>query len=1395
MADIVIDTIANKFPPKENFKEGSQFINIDDSKLYVLDNNDWVEVRTINPGEFYKVKSLDNALFKVNDVLGLQRVDITDAKDTKTVDDDEEKSIIGYFLKRYAPKTSGIFENNNITFSSMEIFLPIILDNYKSFVDQGFKSGQGILNNWLNDNGFVKDGQVTDKELSTEDLRNFAVVLCEGLAKNGKISDNTIGYSNLLGDLLNTKYNVSIRGVENEYSLEDIFDKLRNQKYLYSSKKDIALRNIINHRFAQDTFGVGKDSEGRAITFAQTIMTQLTSSWFNLIGRDSLISELSKNEFIKQNLGSQLSQLNQKNINCWNFYSVLSEIYKSLVSNNVNDNVVNTVKIILDKYNPDSLVFLTERLMEVAANANVQHELKSLSEEDVDDVLKSSYTVFANSKEKLRNLKKLKSLMKQYGFFGYDDRATLKVNPNKSRLRNNILVDDKKLIEPKTLDLIDTEAWKYLLIPEAGIDRSRVDQRLEALDENVLGSIAESLRNEFVIKALEKYYTSSYIKDYLKEKDVKLEDSDYDYTAAYEDRLYSELNSVIKSVDSLKPAIQRAQSLVDAVVSQKQNRPIDEKLLVNDVTATDLHVRDMLKNIRYIIDALGMYIEDYKDSNLANLSFDDLVKDMKGNQDINNLFTINYTNLVNLIKGNMTSEFAELTKSLVKFDNLDNINLEKVTDEQTRKNIPPTFIQEAKEKASDLVSYIEKAVMNALGKKQSESKLVKPIDDTDDLDVALKSFGTYNNFLGMLRQAIKVDANELEEFLKTLQQQDNVMLANKNSMTYELNKDMSLLYTTAQSIKTFLNINDVNKIKQSLQDLISQASKYSSIYPEDIDLDFVKLNFNEIANIIEDILTEKETRYSYENILKNILDENKDLTKVTSGSIDIKRSDILDVFKKLNIDTFDEKALQSIVEASSISADDVISYIANKLFYKYRQSLGNVANDKDKTSLLEYLDYQKFNLTLDIADHFSNNKFSDILKTLQLDATDKKYFMNAETVYGRLKNKKLYRTVPDAVIKAIANYKVLDYVNISLYNQIMNSSVLKQLLDDCEDWDFSDRLINNVLPECVLFDVEGNIIDTKNSKDLLAEVKANVVKPLEYKYINVSDNIFRSIFNKLKDLNRYSLKKNAIVAARLISSVVYQKGSIRSSFNFINKGIHDKLADKNIDKDLSNELITISSELDTQVKGIETKIDEIYKIAETQLKEEIPEIKNFINQTISNDPILKKYTYIKFKYDKISDRYSLINDERSEFLPIDVQIDYKLIGSEQQKQLANYTEKGKFEEIRNKLNTTYDILGKTFYNAMAKNLGDSKIDAIQALIHKVEALKSELNAKVSSKVGGNLITDEAVENSVKNLKAGLESKLMVVNQNSDKCFELTDELSTLLSDVILKIEKTKTLLV
>ena len=80
------------------------------------------------------------------------------------------------------------------------------------------------------------------------------------------------------------------------------------------------------------------------------------------------------------------------------------------------------------------------------------------------------------------------------------------------------------------------------------------------------------------------------------------------------------------------------------------------------------------------------------------------------------------------------------------------------------------------------------------------------------------------------------------------------------------------------------------------------------------------------------------------------------------------------------------------------------------MFYKYRQSLGG---DKDvaKTSFIEYLDYQKFNLALDVADNFSNGSFSNTLKSLQLDAIDQKYFMNAETVFSRLKNQRLYRTV------------------------------------------------------------------------------------------------------------------------------------------------------------------------------------------------------------------------------------------------------------------------------------------------------------------------------------------------------------------------------------------------
>jgi len=1413
MADIVVDTIANKFPPVTNFKEGSQFINIADSKLYILENNDWIELRSINPGEYYRVKSLGNSLLKVNDDLGLQRVELQDVSDTKTLDKDTEKNIIGYFLKNYSPKTANIFKDNNVTFSSMEILLPIILDNYKAYIDKSnfsYRQGQREINDWLIQRGFIKDNVITDKEVSTEDLRDFAVVLCNSLSLSGKLSDSTVGYDKLLGEFLNTDFNINIKGIDNSYSLKDILEKLRSQEYLYSSKKDIVLRNIINHDFASDTFGIS-NGRGSTVPFNQLIMSQLTTSWFNLINKNSLLNKLDNNDFIKQNYGVKLSQLNQKDINCWNFYTSLKTLYDDLLVKNIeevseSDDVIKDLEVIIKDYNPDSLIFLVERLMEEATDINVQQKRESLDSEEIESSLKSSYVVFANSKEKLNNLKKLKSLINKFGFSGYDSRADLKVNPNMYRTRNNELIEDKKLIIPKTLDVVDTDAWKYLLIPEAEVDRSRVDQRLEALDEGTLASVAESLRNEYVIDALNKYYTSSYMKDYLKEKGVKLEDKDYDYIINYKDNLYNELEKVTDLVKETKPIVQRAQALVDAVVSQKQNRPIDEQLQVSDVSVTELHSRDMLKNIRFCLDSLGTYIKDYKNNKLEDISFSDLVSEMKSNPEINNLFVINYVGLVNLLKGELTDNFEKLTQLLAKFNNIDEINLENITDQKTLKQLPPMFIQEAKDKASDLVSYIERAVMNVLGDKQSKTKLVK--EDTEleeaqkELDTMLQSLGTYNKFVGLLRYALKeVNANDVEDFLKNLQQKDNVMIANKNALAQELNKDMSLLYTTARSIVSLLNLSDIAKIRQSVQDLIAQAEKYKDIYPSDIDIDFIKLNFNEIVNIIEDILTEKDTRYSYNSILKNILEENKDLFKVKIDPVDIQNPGLFNIFQELKVEVFNSDILQSIIEAGTknnldLNANSIVGYVANKLFYKYRQSLGG---DKDvaKTSFIEYLDYQKFNLALDVADNFSNGSFSNTLKSLQLDAIDQKYFMNAETVFSRLKNQRLYRTVPDNVIKAMANYKVLDYINISLYNQIQNSSILKQLLDDCEAWDFSDKLISNVLPNCVLFDVKGNVIDTQNSSDLLTEVRANIVKPLEYRYLNTSDNIFRSIFNKLKDLNKYSLRKNAVAAARLISSVVYQKGSIKSAYNYITKSINDKLGDKTLDVNLANELKAIDSELKTQVTDIETCIQKIYNIADAQLKQDIPDIKSFISETVSNDPILQKYTSIKLKYDKLSDKYSLIEDSSTNILPVEVMIDKALIQSEQNKQLANFTDedKKKVSEIINKLDTVYDVLSKTFYNAMAKNLSDSKINSAQLLLHKTELIKNQLNNKISSKTGKTLITNDIVESHVQNLKDGLEAKLMTVSKKSDECFDLTDKLSTLLSDVNLKIEKTKTLLV
>lgn len=1543
MADITIDALidSNKrldkqLPSSDNYSEGSQIIDLKDSTLYILTDGVWIKQQTIKPGERYVVKSLDNAIYQVDNDFKLQRIFTEDIINNGN----KETTIVKVFLNEYAPRTSKIFEENDVTFSSMEIMLPVILDNWDGVfknIKFGSQAGQKELQDWLENNGFLENNSTTNKEVTTEDLRNFAVLLCSLLRET---NDNSVGYEKLLQKLLNTTYDIN----EKSYSFKYILDSLRNHSYIYPSDKDIILRNIVNKEFLLDSFSFISDprssGESRDIGFNVYIRKQLSKTWYNLINKSNLMDEISNNEYIKNNFKSDIVNMNRNDIDCWEFYDSLVEISKSLDSS---DKLYQSIKTIIDTCNPKSLIFLVERLMEQSQNIEIKNLRKNITLEDSDDINKLNTTLesLAISNEKLSVLKRFKSLVDKYFFTKYDKRTDFIKNPNQYKNRKDVLIEDTELINPKTLSTVDTDAFKVLIDDETlGVNIKLIEDKINALasDKSKLNSFAENLKNPYVIQDLTKYYTGEYIKAALKEKGVEIPEGVFDIAQQtdVEERIdpltgepYKEffkkdpriqlsidLKNITDLIKSTKSTIEYARTLADEISEQKYNKPVDDRLYnaENDegkpIKVKQVQARDILVNIDFMLSALATYINDYKENNLSNVNFNDIVNDMQNNPSINKLFSATYSKLINLIKTDLDPKVKELLLLFKKYegivDSLKLTDLSQQTDKMNLKKIPPVLVQEAQHKAKTLVTHIEDYVLTLKAENDRKPRFITKPKTKDDSMYELRG---YNKFLRLLKTAAayKFTSNDLEDFLKNILIKNDALMANKNLMSQELSRDISLLYTSAQSIIKFLNLKQGTDINKELQIFITKSSEYGSVYPKDINIDFIKVNLHEIVNIISDILNNKSTQYSYDEILNAIKNKNDNLYKVRVEDVD--SNELFSIFQDLKVSKFDPSLINNIVSTAqskgiSTSADYIISYVANKLFYLFRQTLIH-GSKENKPSLLEYLDHQKFNLTLDIADSFSNGKFSTLVSTFQLDNIDRKVFMNAEFRFNQLKNKKIYQSLKDEEIKAMANYKVFSHISFILFNTINNYDPLKELLKGCESWDFSDKLINNVLPQCKVYNIKGDIINTQNNTNILDEVKANIIKPLESSSQNSSDNVFRSLFNKVKELNRNSLKANAVLAAKLIKSVSSQKSKISSKYNSLNPKIVDKLNKINLElnskqqlvknkpadydqnmqlneklqkeynnlvvtqKDLKNELQelklnksykqskermidildtihkideklsknqqklskipksfydyikleddydklisvkdklqTLQSDLSQQSTSIKDEIDDIYNIASEQLKTYIPDIKKYISDTVEKDPILMKYTAITTKFGNAKDKYSVINEteDSDNILPVNIKIDEQLINKDQELVLDrsfNDEKREAVNSIKYKLNTAYDVLGKLYYNSGADKLSESKVNALQKLLLKIDSLKESLMNKINSRLSESklysdkYVTKELVEQKIKSFKDNLYSKLATIVSKSDECYDKTEKLSILLNKINLTISEVESLI-
>ena len=1496
MANIVIDRLFKTLPSNKNvssYKDGERILVIDDATVYVLSNNDWIKDSTIKPGETYQIKSLDDAVYKVNNKFKLQPIWLLNEKGKgireEKVQKTKKSTILQDILNIYLPKTSSVLQTSDSAISSMEVLLPIILDNYSKFLTRGRSN---TIRKWLIDNEFVDENSVTNKAITSKDLRNFAVVVCRELKSS---NNSSLGYSSILGNFFDTKYKLTTDTDSPSYTLDNVLDKLRSNDLLYSSKKDIALRNIVNTTFLYDDIGIRKDNEGNEITFNQEISILLSRSWFSLIDKEGLLQELGGDDFIRSNCSNELRELNKGNINCWTFFSELSKVYKKIVSDNSsfkNKSLYEKIKEVIVASDPKSLIFLVERLMveaekltiEESSSKELPNETKKINEKQEEE-LKYELVKLTTTNETIKKISKFKTFIEKFLFKGFSDQSELVPNQERYRLKNDILVKNKEFINPKTLSTVDTDAFKLLCQPDAVPDGEYIiDDVIKKLKEsNKLYSVAEMLKNPSVINDLTKFYTTAYISYYLKNNEGTNADI-ADYQTVYhstkkvvqdpkskeksvknvelskelKNSLVLDLEKLVQLSKNLKPEISLIQALISEVQNQTYNKSSD--ILDTDATVTEKHIRDMLYTIDMLFQSLATYIVNIKNGDLSGLDFEEIVKNMESNRSVRNLFVIDYAQIINKLKASFNSEVGEFLQLLNKYKSLDSVDIENLVHPQTFEKLPPEWIQKCQRKAEVFVNDIVSKIMTALDKDKPINNLDKVTEVNTDIKLekdpaALTLMGSYNNFLNIIYAAASAyTLDDVEEFLSTLKSKNDVMLGNQNLMSQEINKDVSLLYSTAKTIINFINLkSDSNMSKEDINkrvnDLVSQAVKYSDIYPEDLDLNFVSVNINEITNIIDEILNSKDTQYSYNGILNSILTNmNKNLGSVRADPID--NDELFTVFQELKINTFDSSLVNDIVSAAnakgiSVTNDDVYSYVANKLFYMYKKSLTKDLKQGDESSLVEYLDYQKFNLTLDIADSFNNGQFSNLLQIYQFDQIDLKYFMNAEMIFNELKNRKAYRLVPDNVIKAMANYKVVDYINLVLYKIVNNNRPLAALLEGCTDWDFSDKLINNMLSKCKIFNINGELADSSTSKDLLSEVKSNMIEPISQRYLNYTDDVFRSAFNKIKNLNRNSLRQNATVAAEVLRLVTYQKSRIAYIHNNLSRRVIDKLkqidielsekksllAKKNINVDTFDKTILkkirekidgqvyvdivnyldikeqkeqinkLKSEVDASITDIEKKIKEVYDEEQNQLKVNIPDIKKFIADSIENDPILKAYTVHSSKFNKPTDRYSEINEKLTshDLLPIDLTVDLKKIVEDQELQISQYVPADKQESVRNilnKLNYAYEVIGKLFHNSLAAS-DTNTIDSLQKLLFKIDTLKQALSTKVDSLFREHkqtFITKELVYSKVKALKDALYTKLATITSSSDTCLNITSDLSKVLNNTELNINKLNTLI-
>lgn len=1241
---------------RQAYEPGCKVFNKIDNCVYTVIENGkeryWEkELDTLIPGTYIRIKSFNNALYVVTDngISKIQTEDVVPSKDSKkTLDSTAVKA-----LKVISPRTWNIVKQNNIL-SVYEIILPLILDRLDYFdnsLSDRLAAARTEISRWLKTNGFIYSDDhgnliSTDKFIEREDCQNFAALICDLTQDTKTLNRANVDFEFLNSEFFKKNIKVNLNSDYDFYlkkdptqndsaypyvekfekiSIDDIISKLRNSGYLYSSQKDVAIRNIVNGSF-RDEEGypiMVKSKDGqRVIPLADSYFESITKPYKQIIDFDNLKNSLAS-------AGVDVKKLDSSK-NVLEIYDELKNINTSSIK--LDGDLKNKLDYIVSNCSPSALVFFLFNIQsdireELNTNLNVSnknHLLYNNDNEEIKEIIEVRNVLLLNVEPFVREFNKLLNVFDttlNFKPFEYlenpDYLSNGKGKGQKFELPKNINpVDPTKAIQLMNPQLIDESRIHDYLI---GISKADLQSALAGLNERSEQELVNFFSTVLFINFLNTEYNMDIsLKDFYDQSITQLPDLKANPYAKSQIitafPILKKLKLVFNNLLSvLKPEIRNIKEILRTIIEGRNS--LD----------TQSNTEEAIYDIRSLFNALADYMEN---RDIYSLNYNDLLDNLlalnkssnrkdrgivrRFNSQYTLLSGIDYTEVKQL--ENYSEELKPLLRSLEVIVNANNNELAK----QKLNEIPG--------KAERIVGNIKTAISDEIARKntQNESTDEKVDQETFNAyyaDPFQMEASVYNRFRNLIRQsAIKqFTEQDFNDMLVRLKEDG----AEKNKLTASLSKNSLDLYNTAMTIINLFglkNKSNKTKIDEVLQAILSDNQKYSSMYNCILDMNVVNNNSVVLGSLIYKILHAQKT-YDYDDIKNNILSYTGNLSVPISVTTDIE-GDFVEydkkysaIFKNLGITTVialnTQNALQQVLNADpKLKSTALWVYIANKLYYEYYE-----ANINNKY-LTEYLKYNKFSLVLDVADSFTKNGkaiSNDIVQGVKANQKKMQYFFNAGLVVNRLDKIRYYKDMPESLKNAYANNKILSTIDARLYQQITENPNFNLLIQNCNNIDFNDYIVGNILTGCKIYDLQGNLIKydknsgnpkTNNIRNLLDEVRLNSTKLSGPNYSDekLPEDKIMSLFNKLKGSNAVGLIQNSVVMSAVLDIAEERYNDVLDTKNSVSSKLKDLKQDtKDLVKSMRQSTLSVLNNINNTLK--KSKNPDLLNSSETKFKE------------------------------------------------------------------------------------------------------------------------------------------------------------------------------------------------